>query len=450
MTSSKQQSLTREQKEAVGLLSIGTFLEYFDLMLYIHMAVLLNELFFPESDSTTKALLLAFTFCSTYLLRPIGALIFGYLGDNIGRKHTVIITTFIMSVSCIVMASLPTYTQIGITASCVMLICRIIQGMTSMGEIIGATLYLTETIQRPQQYTVVAFLNFLTGFGGTVALGVASLVTLEKGGFSWRYAFLIGAVVAFIGTIARTTLRETPEFADARRRVKKTFKNMNKDLGILENNPLWNTKVDKVTAISMFFIQCAWPVCFYIAYIHCGNILQEVFMYSPEQIIHQNFFLSIVEVIAIIPLIYLCRYFYPILILKVKLVAFIVFIFICPYLFDNAKTPYDIFWIQSFTMIFILDDIPATTILVTHFPVFKRFTSVAVIYALSRAMMYIITSFGLVYLTKYYGHWGLLAITIPVVIGYTFGILHFEKLEKESGSYPQKKNSVSEVSANLN
>ena len=61
----EQQSLTREQKEAVGLLSIGTFLEYFDLMLYVHMAVLLNELFFPESDSTTKALLLAFTFCST-------------------------------------------------------------------------------------------------------------------------------------------------------------------------------------------------------------------------------------------------------------------------------------------------------------------------------------------------------------------------------------------------
>ena len=250
----EQQSLTREQKEAVGLLSIGTFLEYFDLMLYVHMAVLLNELFFPESDSTTKALLLAFTFCSTYLLRPIGALIFGYLGDSIGRKHTVIITTFMMAVSCIVMASLPTYAQIGVTASCVMIICRIIQGMTSMGEIIGATLYLTETIQRPQQYIVVGFLNFLTGFGGTVALGIASLVTLEKGGVSWRYAFLVGAVVAFIGTIARTTLRETPEFADARRRVKKTFKNMNKDLGVLETNPLWNIKIDKITAISMFFI----------------------------------------------------------------------------------------------------------------------------------------------------------------------------------------------------
>ena len=85
-----EQSLTKEQKQAVGLLSIGTFLEYFDLMLYIHMSALLNELFFPASDPDTKALYLAFTFCSTYLLRPIGALIFGWLGDNMGRKYRAI------------------------------------------------------------------------------------------------------------------------------------------------------------------------------------------------------------------------------------------------------------------------------------------------------------------------------------------------------------------------
>ena len=77
-----QNSLTREQKEAVGLLSIGTFLEYFDLMLYVHMAVLLNELFFPKYDPFTASLITAFAFCSTYLLRPIGALIFGYIGEH--------------------------------------------------------------------------------------------------------------------------------------------------------------------------------------------------------------------------------------------------------------------------------------------------------------------------------------------------------------------------------
>ena len=78
-------------------------------MLYVHMAVLLNELFFPKTDPHTASLLSAFAFCSTWILRPLGALIFGFIGDNIGRKSTVIITTMIMAVSCIIMATIPTY-----------------------------------------------------------------------------------------------------------------------------------------------------------------------------------------------------------------------------------------------------------------------------------------------------------------------------------------------------
>ncbi len=97
---SSEQKLTKYQKEAIGLLQIGTFLEYFALMLYFHIAVLLNELFFPKTDPHTAALLSAFAFCSTYVLRPFGALVFGYIGDTFGRKVTVIITTTIISISC--------------------------------------------------------------------------------------------------------------------------------------------------------------------------------------------------------------------------------------------------------------------------------------------------------------------------------------------------------------
>jgi MFS transporter, MHS family, proline/betaine transporter len=157
---------------------------------------------------------------------------------------------------------------------------------------------------------------------------------------------------------------------------------------------------------------------------------------AAEQVIHHNFFVSIIETIAILPLIYLCRYLYPILILKIKLVAFVIFILICPYLFNNATSEYHIFFIQSFIMLFVLDDVPATTIFVIYFPVFKRFTSVATIYAMSRTIMYVITSFWIIYLTKYFGNYGLFIIIIPVIIGYTFGLFYFEKLEKESGNHP--------------
>ncbi|MDP5370108.1 MAG: MFS transporter, partial [Pseudomonadota bacterium] len=145
-------SLNRQQKEAVGLLQVGTFLEYFDLMLYVHMAVLLNDLFFPETDPHTAALLTAFAFCSTYVLRPFGALVFGYIGDNIGRKTTVVLTTMMMSVSCVIMANLPTYAQIGITATWVITICRVMQGLSSMGEVMSAQVYMTEITKPPVQY----------------------------------------------------------------------------------------------------------------------------------------------------------------------------------------------------------------------------------------------------------------------------------------------------------
>jgi MHS family proline/betaine transporter-like MFS transporter len=87
------QGLTRKQKESVFLLSLGTFLEYFDLMLYIHMAVLLNDLFFPQTDPTVAKILGAFAFGSTFIFRPIGGFIIGRIGDTIGRKKTVVITT---------------------------------------------------------------------------------------------------------------------------------------------------------------------------------------------------------------------------------------------------------------------------------------------------------------------------------------------------------------------
>lgn len=432
-----RQTLTREQKEAVGLLSIGTFLEYFDLLLYIHMAVLLNQLFFPKYDPETNTLLTALTFFSTYLLRPIGALFFGWVGDNIGRKTTVVITTFMMAGSCVVMATLPTYDEIGIKATWFVIICRIVQGMTSMGEIIGAQVYLTETIKPPQQYSVVTLLSFLAALGGTFALAVASVTTTYN--FNWRYAFWIGAVVALVGSVARTALRETADFTNANIKIKRRYEDVNRDSKVLENNAIWKEKVNKITTLAFFLIQCGWPVCFYIAFIHCGNILQNSFNYSPEQIIHHNFWLSMIEMLGILPLIYLSYYVYPILIIKIKFVIFTIFILICPYLLDNVHTPSQLFIIQSFIMAFVLEIVPGTSIFIKYFPVLRRFTYTAFLYALSRALMFIVTGVGCIYLTKYFGNYGLLAIIIPLLIGFAFGVLYFEKLEKESGRYPQKK-----------
>jgi len=437
MKTVEQRSLTKEQKDAVGLLSIGTFLEYFDLMLYVHMAVLLNELFFPKTDPFTTSLIAAFTFCSTFIFRPIGALIFGYMGDTIGRKSTVILTTFIMAFCSFIMAILPTYTEIGITASCIMILCRVMQGMAAMGESIGAEIYLTETIKPPLQYPMVGLLVVFSVVGGTVALGVASFTT--SFGINWRYAFWIGAVIALIGTIARTTLREAPDFADAKRSLQALIKQSNKDPKVLENSIIGQEKVSKTTTFFFLIIQCIYPLAFYFVYIHCSDILKNSFGFTSEQVIHHNFMIALSELGVMLFFTYLSYKVYPLKILKVNLVIITILFLICPYLLNNITSSVQLLFIQILLVVFASGEFPASPIFYKHFPIFKRFTYSCMIYALGRAIMFIITSFGLVYLIEYFNNWGILLISIPTLLTYKFALSHFENLEGKRADYLQKR-----------
>lgn len=341
-----------------------------------------------------------------------------------------------MATSCIVMALLPTYNEIGITASIIIILCRIVQGMSSMGEVIGTEVYLTEFTKPPIQYPIVALATVFATVGTFAALGVATIVTSY--GFNWRYAFGIGAIIAVVGTLARTALRETPEFANAKLKLLKTFEKANRDIKVLENNPIWKEKINKKTAIALFIMDCAWPVCFYFAYIYCGDILVTKFNCTPEQVIKQNFKLSIIELISIIIVAALSYKIYPLKILKALLGIFTITILLCPYLLNKASNPNQIFIIQSLIMAFALNVMPAVPNCFRHFPIFKRFTSVTFTYALSAACMYVISSFGFPHLIEVFGNWGVLIIMIPTSIGFGFGIFHFEKLEKESGNYPTK------------
>ena len=430
-----QYKLTKEQKSAVGLLSIGTFLEYFDLMLYVHMAVLLNELFFPQTDPYTTRMLSALSFCSTFVFRPVGALFFGWIGDNIGRKATIILTTTIMAGCCAGMAILPTYAQIGITASYLMITCRILQGMSSMGEIVGAELYLTETVKPPIQYPTVAAMGIFTSLGATAALYLSSLVTSDafsaNTGLTWRIGFGIGAVVALIGTIARSTLREVPDFVDAR----KIIQSQNLDIEVCDKL----SKINKKTLIAYFFIQCARPVGFYFIYVHCANILDSLGL-SSHEIINHNFIVSVVDLVGIIVIVFLSYRIYPLKIIRTILKLFMLIIVPIVFFFPEITSSTQLLFIQCLSAVLLFDHSSAIPIFYRHFPLLRRFTSVSVVYAMSRAVMYIITSFGAVYLVEQFGNRGILIIIIPTAIAFYISLNYFQKLEIASGNHPDVKN----------
>jgi MHS family proline/betaine transporter-like MFS transporter len=430
-------SLRREQREAVGLLQIGTFLEYFDLMLYVHMAVLLNDLFFPKTDPHTASLIAAFAFCSTYVLRPFGALLFGWIGDHIGRKTTVIFTTMMMAISCLIMANLPTYSQIGISAAWIVTICRILQGLSSMGEIVGAEIYLTEITQPPAQYPLVGLVHCSAALGTVFSLIVASLVTMQ--GFNWRLAFWIGACIALIGSVARTKLRETPEFVDMKRRIQKAIENSSRDgLGkaadlLKSTNPLFKEKVDKKTGISFLMVSLPWAVWFYFVYIYCSQILKNKFGFTAEQIIYHNFLISLFQLLGTVMSSYLSYIINPLKILKVKFFILSSFIIFVPYILsNNISSSFDLFLMQVVFMLFAYSVVPASPIFYNKIPVFKRFRWCAFIYAIARALAYIITSLIFVYATDSFSYYGLWIIMIPISFMYIFGLNHFEKLEYET------------------
>lgn len=414
-------NLNREQKEAIGLLQIGTFLEYFDLMLYVHMAVLLNELFFPKSDPHTASLLAAFAFCSTYVLRPFGALIFGYIGDNIGRKATVIITTMMMALSCIIMANLPTYAQIGISAAWLVTICRIVQGMSSMGEIMGAMIYITEIIKRPLQFQMVSLIALSASIGAMFALAIAAFVT--HWGLEWRLAFWAGACIAVIGSVARTRLRETPEFLHMQEKKINRKKSASKDQEM--RGQTVSTGID---LLAYFFVECSYAFTFYLIFIYFTPTLKTLGLSAPDIILH-NLYLSLIAIVYNIITIYLSTKYHPLKILKFRAGYGILVFSLLPILLIKSYFVWHVFFAQFLLLIYRGGATPADSIFIQRFKVNRRFTLITFNYALSRAFMHIISAFGLVYLTEWLGYYGIWLIALPITVAFLWSIKHFERLE---------------------
>lgn len=334
-----------ERKEAFGLSSVSSLLESFDLWLYVHMAVLLNELFFPKADPYTVTLQQAFAYCVTFALTPFGALLFGFIGDRIGRKATIVITTLMMAVACLVVTILPTYAQIGITASWIVIVCRILQGLSALGERVGAELYLTEITKPPLQYLVVGLLFCALDIGGVAAIVVSALVTSH--GFNWRFALLIGAVIAVIGSAARTRLKESSEFVDARGKIKRHIKDGVRTQEELDYIATRHGKVSKKMSLAYFLIYCGGPVGFYLVYIYCGNLLKDTLGCTAHQVLLQNFFVGLIQLARSFAFSFFNLRVYPLKIRKLMGMGFFLIALVSPLLLSHISTPQQLFFFSS-------------------------------------------------------------------------------------------------------
>ena len=194
--------------------SSGNLVEWFDFYVYAFCAIYFAPAFFPSDDPTVQLLNTAGVFAAGFLMRPIGGWIFGRLADRHGRKNSLMISVLMMCFGSLMIACLPTYGSIGTWAPALLLLARLIQGLSVGGEYGTTATYMSEVALRGQRGFFASF-QYVTLIGGQLlaVLGVVILQQLltedELRAWGWRIPFVVGAIAALISLMLRRSLHET-------------------------------------------------------------------------------------------------------------------------------------------------------------------------------------------------------------------------------------------------
>ncbi|WP_051516587.1 MFS transporter [Herbaspirillum sp. RV1423] len=205
--------------------NFGTFFEWFDLLVYAMFAITVAKLFFPTGDEQTALLLSLLTFGSSFVVRPIGAIVLGVVADKHGRRFTLSLASFLMLCGTAIIAFVPTYESIGVLAPAILVLGRMLQGFSAGGEFAAANSFLTE--QDPKRR---AFFGSMQFSASGLAVLMASLfaycinhfLTPEQvGSWGWRVPFIFGCLIGPVGLYIRNKVSETSEF-ESRKEVQQS------------------------------------------------------------------------------------------------------------------------------------------------------------------------------------------------------------------------------------
>ncbi|GHH54525.1 MFS family transporter [[Pseudomonas] boreopolis] len=209
---------TAEEKRhrvfAIMAASSGNLVEWFDFYVYAFCAIYFAAEFFPKGDTTAQLLNTAGVFAAGFLMRPIGGWLFGRVADRYGRKSSMLISVSMMCGGSLMIACLPTHAQIGALAPALLLVARLVQGLSVGGEYGTTATYMSEVALRGQRGFFSSF-QYVTLIGGQL-LAVLVIVAMEAllseqeiRAWGWRVPFVIGAIAAVVSVLLRRTLRET-------------------------------------------------------------------------------------------------------------------------------------------------------------------------------------------------------------------------------------------------
>src|SRR5476651_2284145 len=213
--------MSRDEKKLILASSLGTVFEWYDFYLYGSLAVIIGAKFFGQFDETTRNIFALLAFAAGFLVRPFGALVFGRLGDLVGRKYTFLITILIMGAATFLVGILPTSDSIGITAAIILITLRILQGLAIGGEYGGAATYVAEHAPAGRRGFYTSWIQTTATIGLFLSLAIVYVVrnSMSPEAFGdaslsggWRYPYLFSILLLGISIWIRMQLSESPMF----------------------------------------------------------------------------------------------------------------------------------------------------------------------------------------------------------------------------------------------
>jgi predicted MFS family arabinose efflux permease len=209
--------MSAEQKKVIFASSLGTVFEWYDFYLYGSLAAIIAKQFFSGLDAGSAFIFALLAFAAGFIVRPFGALVFGRLGDMIGRKYTFLITIVIMGLSTFIVGLLPSYASIGVAAPVILIALRMLQGLALGGEYGGAAVYVAEHAPHHKRgaytswiqttATLGLFLSLLVILGVRTAIGEAAFAD-----WGWRVPFIVSVLLLAVSVYIRLSMNESPAF----------------------------------------------------------------------------------------------------------------------------------------------------------------------------------------------------------------------------------------------
>jgi len=264
--------MTAEERKVIFASSLGTVFEWYDFYLYGSLAAIIAKQFFAGTDPNTGFIFALLAFAAGFIVRPFGALVFGRLGDMIGRKYTFLVTILIMGGSTFCVGLLPSYATWGIAAPIILVSLRILQGLALGGEYGGAATYVAEHAPHDKRGAYTAWIQTTATLGLflslMVILGTRSAVGEEDfNAWGWRVPFLVSVFLLAISVWIRLSMHESPAFAKMKAEGKTSKAPLTESFGQWKNL--------KIVILALFGLTAGQAVVWYTGQFYALFFLQQ-------------------------------------------------------------------------------------------------------------------------------------------------------------------------------